>query len=138
MESRAANVQRKYCSCRLCGAGAFDNRNMLARESQQGSLLRVCENLPHLKLSEAAGIANMSNKFAQYPDCDGARHRDGHGAGTMMDCTFVSISIVQTDKIGMPLVAKCECELGPEHALGPSDVVPPDMIPGEVPAMAGH
>ena len=25
-----------------------------------------------------------------------------------------------------------------EHAIGPGDVVPPDMIPGEMPAMAGH
>jgi hypothetical protein len=29
--------------------------------------------------------------------------------------------------------------LAPEHALGPDDVVPPDMIPGEVPGMqTGH
>jgi hypothetical protein len=36
------------------------------------------------------------------------------------------------------VVAKWEGELAPEHALGPDDVVPPDMIPGEIPAMAGH
>ena len=35
--------------------------------------------------------------------------------------------------------SKWEGELAPEHALGPDDVVPPDMIPGEVPGMqAGH
>ena len=36
------------------------------------------------------------------------------------------------------VVAKWEGELAPEHALGTDDVVPPDMIPGEIPAMAGH
>jgi hypothetical protein len=36
------------------------------------------------------------------------------------------------------VVAKWEGELAPEHAFGPDDVVPPDMIPGEIPAMAGH
>jgi hypothetical protein len=35
-------------------------------------------------------------------------------------------------------VAKWEGELGAEHVLGPADVVPEDMVPGEVPAMAGH
>src|SRR6202008_3184515 len=36
------------------------------------------------------------------------------------------------------VVAKWEGELAPVHALGPDDVVPPDMIAGEIAAMAGH
>jgi hypothetical protein len=35
-------------------------------------------------------------------------------------------------------VAKWEGELAPEQALGTDDVAPPDMVPGEIPAMAGH
>ena len=56
--------------------------------------------------------------------------------------TFLDMGRSATNVIGNTLatsvVAKWEGELGPEHALGPTDVVPPDMIPGEVPAMAGH
>ena len=43
------------------------------------------------------------------------------------------------NSLATAVVAKWEGELAPEHALGPDDVVPPDMIPGEVPGMqAGH
>ena len=42
------------------------------------------------------------------------------------------------NSIAAAVVAKWEGELAPEHALGPDDVVPPDMIAGEIPAMAGH
>src|SRR5258705_12085251 len=57
--------------------------------------------------------------------------------------TFLYIERSATHLIGNSLatavVAKWEGELGPEHALGPDDVVPPDMIPGEGPGMqAGH
>jgi Na+/H+-dicarboxylate symporter len=56
--------------------------------------------------------------------------------------TFLDMGRSATNVIGNSLatavVAKWEGELAPEHALGPDDVVPPDMIPGEVPAMAGH
>jgi Na+/H+-dicarboxylate symporter len=56
--------------------------------------------------------------------------------------TFLDMGRSATNVIGNSLatavVAKWEGELAPEHALGPDDVVPPDMIPGEVPAMASH
>ncbi|MBV9561896.1 MAG: dicarboxylate/amino acid:cation symporter [Bradyrhizobium sp.] len=56
--------------------------------------------------------------------------------------TFLDMGRSATNVIGNTLatsvVAKWEGELGPEHALGPTDVVPPSMVPGEVPAMAGH
>jgi hypothetical protein len=42
------------------------------------------------------------------------------------------------NSLATSVVAKWEGELAPEHALGTDDVVPPDMIPGEIPAMAGH
>src|SRR6476619_1934126 len=53
--------------------------------------------------------------------------------------TFLDMGRSATNVIGNSLatavVAKWEGELAPEHALGPDDVVPPDMIPGEVPGM---
>jgi len=56
--------------------------------------------------------------------------------------TFLDMGRSATNVIGNTLatsvVAKWEGELAPVHALGPDDVVPPDMVPGEVPAMAGH
>jgi Na+/H+-dicarboxylate symporter len=56
--------------------------------------------------------------------------------------TFLDMGRSATNVIGNSLatsvVAKWEGELGPEHVIGSGDVVPPDMIPGEVPAMAGH
>jgi Na+/H+-dicarboxylate symporter len=57
--------------------------------------------------------------------------------------TFLDMGRSATNVIGNSLatavVAKWEGELAPEHALGPDDVVPPDMVPGEVPGMqAGH
>jgi Na+/H+-dicarboxylate symporter len=57
--------------------------------------------------------------------------------------TFLDMGRSATNVIGNTLatsvVAKWEGELGPEHAtLGPSDVMPPDAFPGEVPAMAGE
>src|SRR3978361_1415025 len=57
--------------------------------------------------------------------------------------TFLDMGRSATNVIGNSLatavVAKWEGELAPEHALGPDDVVPPDMIPGEVPGMqTGH
>src|SRR6266849_5329396 len=56
--------------------------------------------------------------------------------------TFLDMGRSATNVIGNSLatavVAKWEGELAPEHALGSDDVVPPDMIPGEIPAMAGH
>src|ERR1700751_5497165 len=56
--------------------------------------------------------------------------------------TFLDMGRSATNVIGNSLatsvVAKWEGELGPEDAIGSGDVVPPDMIPGEVPAMAGH
>jgi Na+/H+-dicarboxylate symporter len=56
--------------------------------------------------------------------------------------TFLDMGRSATNVIGNSLatavVAKWEGELAPVHALGPDDVVPPDMIPGEIPAMAGH
>jgi Na+/H+-dicarboxylate symporter len=56
--------------------------------------------------------------------------------------TFLDMGRSATNVIGNSLatavVAKWEGELSTEHALGPDDVVPPDMIPGELPAMAGH
>lgn len=56
--------------------------------------------------------------------------------------TFLDMGRSATNVIGNTLatsvVAKWEGELGPEHAMGPEDAVPDDMVPGEVPAMAGH
>src|SRR2546429_4335960 len=57
--------------------------------------------------------------------------------------TFLDMGRSATNVIGNSLatavVAKWEGELAPEHALGPDDVVPPDMIPGQVPGiMSGH
>jgi Na+/H+-dicarboxylate symporter len=56
--------------------------------------------------------------------------------------TFLDMGRSATNVIGNSLatsvVAKWEGELGPEHTMGSDDVVPPDMIAGEVPAMAGH
>ena len=57
--------------------------------------------------------------------------------------TFLDMGRSATNVIGNSLatavVAKWEGELAPEHALGPDDVVPPDMIPGEVSGMQpGH
>ena len=57
--------------------------------------------------------------------------------------TFLDMGRSATNVIGNSLatavVAKWEGELAPEHALGPDDVVPPDMIPGELPGMqTGH
>jgi Na+/H+-dicarboxylate symporter len=56
--------------------------------------------------------------------------------------TFLDMGRSATNVIGNSLatsvVAKWEGELAPEHALGPDDIVPPDMVPGEIPAMAGH
>jgi len=56
--------------------------------------------------------------------------------------TFLDMGRSATNVIGNTLatsvVAKWEGELGPEHAMEPSDLVPGDMAPGEVPAMAGH
>jgi Na+/H+-dicarboxylate symporter len=56
--------------------------------------------------------------------------------------TFLDMGRSATNVIGNSLatavVAKWEGELAPEHALGPDDVVPPTLIPGEIPAMAGH
>ena len=56
--------------------------------------------------------------------------------------TFLDMGRSATNVIGNTLatsvVAKWEGELGPEHEMGPGDAVPDDMVPGEVPAMAGH
>jgi Na+/H+-dicarboxylate symporter len=56
--------------------------------------------------------------------------------------TFLDMGRSATNVIGNSLatsvVAKWEGELAPAHALGPGDAVPSDLIPGEVPAMAGH
>ncbi|MBR1089864.1 dicarboxylate/amino acid:cation symporter [Bradyrhizobium manausense] len=56
--------------------------------------------------------------------------------------TFLDMGRSATNVIGNTLatsvVAKWEGELGPEHAMGPGDAVPDDLVPGEVPAMAGH
>jgi Na+/H+-dicarboxylate symporter len=56
--------------------------------------------------------------------------------------TFLDMGRSATNVIGNTLatsvVAKWEGELGPEHAMGPGDIVPPDMIPGEMPALAGE
>src|SRR3569623_567129 len=56
--------------------------------------------------------------------------------------TFLDMGRSATNVIGNTLAtsveAKWEGELGPEHAMGPGDAVPEDMIPGEVPALAGH
>ena len=53
--------------------------------------------------------------------------------------TFLDMGRSATNVIGNSLatavVAKWEGELAAEHELGPDDVVPPDMIPGEVPGM---
>jgi len=55
--------------------------------------------------------------------------------------TFLDMGRSATNVIGNSLatavVAKWEGELAPEHELGPDDVVPGDMIPGEIPAL-GH
>ena len=55
--------------------------------------------------------------------------------------TFLDMGRSATNVIGNTLatsvVAKWEGALAPEHALGPGDVVPPGMVPGEIPAM-GH
>lgn len=52
--------------------------------------------------------------------------------------TFLDMGRSATNVIGNSLatavVAKWEGELGPEHELRPEDIVPPDMVPGEVPA----
>jgi Na+/H+-dicarboxylate symporter len=54
---------------------------------------------------------------------------------------FLDMGRSATNVIGNSLatavVAKWEGELAPEHELGPDDVVPGDMIPGEIPAL-GH
>ena len=57
--------------------------------------------------------------------------------------TFLDMGRSATNVIGNSLatavVAQWEGELAPEHALGPDDAVPPDMIPGELPGMQpGH
>jgi len=56
--------------------------------------------------------------------------------------TFLDMGRSATNVIGNSLassgVEKWEGELAPKNALGPDDVIPPDMIPGEIPAMAGH
>jgi Na+/H+-dicarboxylate symporter len=56
--------------------------------------------------------------------------------------TFLDMGRSATNVIGNSLatavVAKWEGELGPEHELGPGEVATPDMVPGELPAMAGH
>jgi Na+/H+-dicarboxylate symporter len=56
--------------------------------------------------------------------------------------TFLDMGRSATNVIGNSLatsvVAKWEGELGPEHPMGAGDMVPEDMIAGEVPAMAGH
>ena len=52
---------------------------------------------------------------------------------SILFCTVIGNSLATA------VVAKWEGELAPEHELGPDDVVPPDMVPGEVPGMqAGH
>jgi len=52
--------------------------------------------------------------------------------------TFLDMGRSATNVIGNRLatsaVAKWEGELGPEHALGPGEYVPPDLVPGELPA----
>ena len=56
--------------------------------------------------------------------------------------TFLDMGRSATNVIGNSLatavVAKWEGELAPEHALGADDIVPPDLIPGELPALTGH
>src|SRR5215831_8218972 len=56
--------------------------------------------------------------------------------------TFLDMGRSATNVIGNSLatavVAKWEGELGPEHELGPGEVATPYMVPGELPAMAGH
>jgi Na+/H+-dicarboxylate symporter len=56
--------------------------------------------------------------------------------------TFLDMGRSATNVIGNSLatavVAKWEGELGPEHELGPGEATTPDMVPGELPAMAGH
>jgi Na+/H+-dicarboxylate symporter len=56
--------------------------------------------------------------------------------------TFLDMGRSATNVIGNTLatsvVAKWEGELAPVPTLGPDDVVPPSMVPGELPAMAGH
>lgn len=52
--------------------------------------------------------------------------------------TFLDMGRSATNVIGNTLatsvVAKWEGELGPEHVLRPDDIVPPDLVPGELPA----
>ena len=50
--------------------------------------------------------------------------------------TSVQSRIERLEKQGV--ITGYGVRLAPEHALGPDDVVPPTMIPGEIPAMAGH
>jgi len=49
--------------------------------------------------------------------------------------TFLDMGRSATNVIGNSLatavVAKWEGELGPEHAMGPGDAVPPDAVPGD-------
>jgi Na+/H+-dicarboxylate symporter len=56
--------------------------------------------------------------------------------------TFLDMGRSATNVIGNSLatavVSKWEGELAPEGSLGPDGLVPSDLIPGELPAMAGH
>ena len=60
------------------------------------------------------------------------------GIDTFLDMGRSATNVIG-DSLATAVVAKWEGELAPEHALGPDDVVPPDVIPGEVPGMQpGH
>src|ERR1700751_5504918 len=59
------------------------------------------------------------------------------GIDTFLDMGRSAPNVIG-NSLATSVVAKWEGELAPEHALGPDDVVPPDIIAGEIPAMAGH
>ena len=59
------------------------------------------------------------------------------GIDTILDMGRSATNVIG-NTLATSVVAKWEGELAPVPTLGPDDVVPPTMIPGELPAMAGH
>ena len=134
---------------------------LLVQPRRHDDVLHLCQYLHRADLPHR-NVARHAARDAGDPDdhLEGRRRRAARFAGgDRLDAgqfgipeagllmimgidTFLDMGRSATNVIGNSLatavVAQWEGELAPEHALGPDDVVPPDMIPGELPAMAGH
>ena len=91
--------------------------------------------------SEGPAMVQMGQQYLNGPisgycerwKAKGEKFFDLDGVDTFLDMGRSATNVIG-NTLATSVVAKWEGELGPEHALQPSDIVPPDLVPGELPA----